>query len=104
MYAKERCSLFGLASKLQREAIMPPRAGWRWNATTVRQILTNPIYTGQIHAGRIQEACGAGATATTRRTRPREDWIAVAPVPTAVTHEQFGRVQDKLTQNQKFAP
>ena len=73
LYADERCSLFSLASKLQRDAVLPPRAGRRWNVTTVRQILTNPVYTGQIYAGRIQKACGTGATATTRRVRPRED-------------------------------
>ena len=103
LYAEERCSLFSLARKLQRDAVLPPRAGRRWNMTTVRQILTNPVYTGQIYAGRIQEACGTGAAATTRRVWPREDWIAVAPVPAVVTQEQFDRVQDKLAQNQQFA-
>jgi site-specific DNA recombinase len=100
LYADERCSLFGLTNKLQRDAIMPPRAGRRWNVTTVRQILTNPVYTGQIYAGRIQASCGAG---TPRRTRPREEWIAVAPVPAVVTQERFDRVQAKLAQNQQFA-
>jgi site-specific DNA recombinase len=100
LYADERCSLFSLASKLQREAIMPPRGGRRWNATTVRHILTNPVYTGHVYAGRIQASCGAG---TPRRTRPREEWIAVAPVPAVVTQERFDRVQDKLAQNQQFA-
>jgi site-specific DNA recombinase len=103
LYAEERCSLFGLTRKLQRDAIMPPRAGRRWNMTTVRQILTNPVYTGQVYAGRIQEQHGTGATATTRRLRRREDWIAVASVPAVVTQEQFDRVQDKLAQNQQFA-
>jgi site-specific DNA recombinase len=100
LYDDERCSLFSLASKLQREAIMPPRGGRRWNATTVRHILTNPVYTGHIYAGRIQASCSVG---TPRRTRPREEWIAVAPVPAVVTQERFDRVQDKLAQNQQFA-
>jgi site-specific DNA recombinase len=100
LYAEERCSLFALTSKLQRDAITPPRAGRRWNATTVRQILTNPVYTGQIYAGRIQASCGPEAP---RRTRPREDWIMVAPVRAVVTQAQFERVQDKLAQNQQFA-
>ena len=62
LYAEERCSLFCLASKLQRDVVLPPRAGRRWNMTTVRQILTNPVYTGQIYAGRIQEACQGCST------------------------------------------
>jgi site-specific DNA recombinase len=100
LYADERYSLFGLTNKLRRDAITPPHAGRRWNVTTVRRILTNPIYTGQIYAGRIQESCGPG---TSRRIRPREEWIAVAPVPAVVTQEQFDRVQDRLAQNQQFA-
>ena len=35
--------------------------------------------------------------------RPREDWIAVAPVPAVITQEQFDRVQDRLARNQQFA-
>jgi len=100
LYDDERCSLFGLASKLQHDAITPPRAGRRWNVTTVRQILTNSTYTGQIYAGRMQEARGRG---TSRRIRPREEWIAVAQVPAIVTQAQFDRVQDKLAQNKQFA-
>src|SRR3954470_2360698 len=100
LYGDEPYSLFGLTNKLRRDAIAPPHAGRRWNVTTVRHILTNPVYTGQIYAGRIQEACGPG---TSRRTRPRDEWIAVGPVPAVVTQAQFDRVQDKLAQNQQFA-
>jgi site-specific DNA recombinase len=64
---------------------------------TLRGILTNPVYTGEVYAGRLQEACGTGATATPRRVRPREDWITVASIPAIVTQEQFERVQDKLS-------
>ena len=81
----------------------PPRVQGRWNVPTLRGILTNPVYTGEVYAGRIQEACGTGATATPRRVRPREDWITVASIPAIVTQEQFDRVQDKLAQNRQFA-
>jgi site-specific DNA recombinase len=102
-YADEGRSLFGLAKKLQQEAVTPPRVQGRWNVTTVRGILTNPVYTGEVYAGRIQEACGTGATATPRRLRPREDWMRVASIPALVTQEQYDRVQAKLAQNQQFA-
>ncbi len=55
-----------------------------WNVTTLRQMLTNPVYTGQVYAGRNQSA--------PRRVRPREDWIAVAAVPAIVTQELLDRV------------
>jgi site-specific DNA recombinase len=102
-YADEGRSLFGLAKKLQRVAIAPPRVQGRWNVTTVRGILTNPVYTGEVFAGRIQEACGTGVTATPRRLRPREDWMRVASIPALVTQEQYDRVQAKLAQNRQFA-
>jgi site-specific DNA recombinase len=102
-YAEEGRSLFGLAKRLQGDAVVPPRGYGRWNVTTLRGILTNPAYTGAVYAGRIQEACGTGAAATPRRIRPREDWIAVAAVPAIVSQEQFDRVQDKLAQNRRFA-
>ena len=94
-YAEEGRSLFGLAQRLRRDNVAPPLVRGRWNVTTPRQMLTNPVYTGQVYAGRIQSA--------PRRVRPREDWIAVAAVPAIITGELFDRVQDKLARNKSFA-
>ena len=102
-YAEEGRSLYRLAQKLHQDGVTPPRVQGRWNVQTLRGILTNPVYTGEVYAGRLQEACGTGATATPRRVRPREDWITVASIPAIVTQEQFERVQDKLAQNRQFA-
>src|SRR3954454_19417287 len=102
-YAEAGCSLFGLAKKLHRDAVAPPRGPGRWNVTTLRGILTNPVYTGEVYSGRVQEARGTGATATPRRLRPRADWITVASIPALVSQEQFDRVQDKFAQNRQFA-
>ena len=94
-YAEEGRSLFGLAQRLRRDDVAPPLVRGRWNVTTLRQMLTNPVYTGQVYAGRIQSA--------PRRVRPREEWIAVAAVPAIITGELFDRVQDKLARNRSFA-
>ena len=94
-YAEEGRSLFSLAQKLRRDDVAPPLVRGRWNVTTLRQMLTNPVYTGQVYAGRIQSA--------PRRVRPREDWIAVAAVPAIITGELFDRVQNKPAQNKSFA-
>jgi len=94
-YADEAHSLFGLTKKLQQDAVPPPRVQGRWNVTTLRAILTNPVYAGQVYAGRIQAA--------PYRVRPPEEWIAVAQVPAIVTQEQFDRVQTKIAQNRQFA-
>ena len=102
-YADEGRSLYALAKKLHQDAVRPPRAQGRWGVPSLRGILTNPVYTGEVYAGRIQAACRPGATVTTRRIRPREDWMAVASIPAIVTQEQFDRVQAKLAQNRQFA-
>jgi site-specific DNA recombinase len=94
-YAEEGRSLFGLARKLRRDAVAPPLARGGWNVTTLRAILTNPVYTGRVYAGRIQSA--------PRRVRPREEWVEVASVPAIVTPELFDRVQGKLAHNRQFA-
>jgi site-specific DNA recombinase len=95
-YAEEGRSLYSLTKKLHQDGVAPPRVQGRWNVQTLRGILTNPVYAGEVYAGRLQEACGTGATAMPRRVRPREDWITVASIPAIVTQEQFERVQDKL--------
>jgi DNA invertase Pin-like site-specific DNA recombinase len=70
-YAEAGCSLFGLAKKLHRERVSPPHGPGRWNVTTVRRILTNPVYTGTVYAGRVQEAHGTGRRmARARQPRP----------------------------------
>jgi site-specific DNA recombinase len=102
-YADEGRSLYGLAKKLHQDAVRPPRARGHWGVPSLRGILTNPVYTGEVYAGRIQAACRPGAAVTTRCIRPREDWMAVASIPAIVPQEQFDRVQAKLAQNQQFA-
>ena len=94
-YGEEGRSLYGLAQKLLSDAIPPPRVKGRWNVTTLRGILTNPVYTGEVFAGRIQTA--------PRRLQAREEWIPVASIPTIVSQESFDRVQAKLAQNRQFA-
>ncbi|MFH5947694.1 recombinase family protein, partial [Roseomonas xinghualingensis] len=94
-YAEEGHSLHGLAQKLRADGVPPPRVSGRWHVTTLRGILINPVYTGEVFAGRTQEA--------PRRLRAREEWVSVATIPAIVSQEQFDRVQAKLAQNRQFA-
>ena len=43
-----------LLRQLTRQGIVTPNGHTRWNSATVRGILTNPSYTGQVYAGRTQ--------------------------------------------------
>ena len=108
-YADEGRSLYGLAKRLQQDAVATPSGLHRWNLASLHVILTNPVYTGQVYTGRVRRsgkpamAVAPGAASTRRIVLPREDWIMVAPVPAIVSQAQFDRVQAKLAQNQQFA-
>lgn len=78
----------------------------------MRGILTNPTYTGQVYAGRMQyqpprvrrsATHPIGRPHGTVHWQPPEQWIAVAAVPAVVSPKQFDLVQAKLRQNQSFA-
>jgi len=111
-YREEGIGLIGLAKALSRRGLVTPNGHARWNSATVRGILTNPSYTGQVYAGRTQARPPRGRhsalrpigrPSTTQVPRPREDWIPVAPIPALISAEQFEQVQAKLAQNQQFA-
>jgi site-specific DNA recombinase len=111
-YAQEGRSLLGLAKHLQELQVPTPSGKTRWNQATLRNILMNPAYTGQIYAGRTRPVPARGRRSPLqsvgRKTGshvvlPREQWLFVATIPAIVTQEQFDAVQAKLAQNQQFA-
>lgn len=111
-YIEEGTGLIGLAKALSRRGIVTPNGHARWNSATVRGILTNPSYTGQVYAGRSQARPPRGRHSalrpigrpgTTQVPLPREEWVPVATIPALVSPEQFEQVQAKLAQNQQFA-
>ena len=108
-HAEEGRSLYGLAQKLQRDAVPTPSGLRRWNLASLHVILTNPVYTGQVYSGRVRRRAGrapaasAGVVPASRVVLPREDWIAVASVPAIVDEETFDRVQARLSRNRAFA-
>jgi site-specific DNA recombinase len=53
-----------VARRLNAEGVISPRHGW--SQTTVRGVLRNPIYRGEVVWGRIKTICARGRT-TTRR-------------------------------------
>jgi site-specific DNA recombinase len=74
--------------------------------------LTNPAYTGQVYANRMQYRppnIRRSATHPIGRPHesaflaPREEWILVTQIPAIVSQEQFELVQAKLEKNKSFA-
>jgi len=111
-YAEEASSMYRLATKLQDHGVPAPRGHWRWNVATLRGILSNPSYAGQVWAGRERRrgpsAGGMSAARPARSPRsrrgvPRADWVAAAVIPAIVPLALFERVQAKLARNQQFA-
>ncbi len=111
-YLEESTSLFDLARYLYSKSIYSPKGKKRWGVATLRGILTNPAYTGQVYAGRMRYR-----PARIRRSAlhpighphdsgvivPASEWIECAKIPAIVTKEEFDLVQVKLARNQSFA-
>jgi site-specific DNA recombinase len=111
-YIQESRSLFGLVNHLHNRNMLSPGGKPFWNTASLRGILTNPAYTGQVYAGRMHyrpskvrrsATNSIGRHHDTVEWLPPDQWIAVAPIPAIVTQEQFELAQAKLRQNQTFA-
>jgi site-specific DNA recombinase len=111
-YLEPGGSLAGVAKCLCALGVPTPTGKRCWHANTIRLLLTNPAYTGQVYAGRSHARPAQGRWSALRPVRPGRQcaaplppaaWIPVAPVPALVSQEQFDQVQAKLAQNQQFA-
>jgi site-specific DNA recombinase len=105
-------TLAGLAKHLQARAVPTPSHKGCWTLSMLRRVLTNPTYTGQVYAGRVQMQAARTRQSALRPIRPAgqtrvvtapEQWIPVAQIPALVTQEQFDLVQARLAQNRQFA-
>jgi site-specific DNA recombinase len=102
--------LGGVARRLVAAGVLTPTGKRSWSRSTIRGILKNPAYVGNAYGHCTHlvpakarrsplEPVGAGLTA---KRRPQEEWIGVS-VPEIVEREIFDLVQEKLSQNRKFA-
>ena len=75
-----------IARLLDADGISPPLAE-HWNDTTVRRILTNPTYCGDLTQNRSRKI---NYKLTCRRTLPPEEWVTVKEThPPLVSRERF---------------
>ncbi len=111
-YLDPGASLQKVAQALHDQQVCSPTGQSWWGLSTLRGILQNPAYTGQVYAGRTRtRPPRIRRSATHRLGRPHdsltpvppEEWIAVAQIPALVSEEQFALVHAKLAQNQSFA-
>jgi site-specific DNA recombinase len=94
-----------------REVRSPSGQEW-WGLASLRGVLTNPSYTGQVYAGRTRvrpprirrsATHPIGRPEGTAVPVPPEEWIPVAAIPAIISAEQFALVREKLAHNQAFA-
>lgn len=105
-YLKEGQSLFGLTKSLMAQHILSPSGRTLWSSATVREILTNPVYTGILYAGRTSPRPSnkrnsalnpVGRKDRGRVNTPPEQWVVVGQIEAIVNKEQFEAVQVKLS-------
>jgi len=111
-YLADGATLGSLADELHRQGLSSPTGKAYWRPQSIRVILGNPTYTGQVYAGRYHTQTAQTRRSalhpvsqrgqSTRRTQP-ELWQLVTHIPALVSQEIFERVQTKLAQNQKLA-
>jgi site-specific DNA recombinase len=111
-YLEDGHTLFGLAKHLQALAAPTPRGSPFWNLATLRGMLTNPAYKGEVYVGRTRARPVQGRRSATQPIGRADhthapvaeaDWLPVATIPAIVSAEQFARVQAKLAQNRQCA-
>ena len=114
-YADDGATIADLARWLTSQGV-PTRTGkHRWDRSVIWGMLRNPAYAGTAVFGKTQiihEQPGLNRVARLQgRTvpravktvdRPREEWTEI-PVPAVVDAGTFGRVQQRLEDNKKFA-
>src|SRR5262249_50603142 len=111
-YVDARMSLDGLAKWLTAQGVPTPTGKAIWRGNTVRGILHNPAYTGQVYAGRTvrrpsyrrfsaQRPVVPGSTS--KQKQPPATWLPVATIPALVSHDLFDQVQAKLSLNRQQA-
>ena len=109
-YHNRTHSLPGLARELNQEGILSP-GGARWQASTLHNILSNPVYKGQPMSGkyeaytdeaRIDRPHPINGIPIKRpygmRPAPQERWLVLS-APALVTEEVWDAVQQRLNEN-----
>jgi site-specific DNA recombinase len=112
LYTQENYSLQGIATHLQKQGVPTPSGKRIWSLCTLRSILRQPAYLGQVYARRMQYRPARirrsathpiGQPHQTAEQLPPSAWILVATIPAMISQDQFDLAQARLAQNRSFA-
>ncbi|HEU0025789.1 MAG TPA: recombinase family protein, partial [Ktedonobacterales bacterium] len=111
-YLQPGATLQGVVAALVREGVPTPHGGQQWNRSTLRWMLRNPVYLGQVYANRTRARPAhqrhsamqpIGQQGTTLELTEPESWLLVTTIPPLVSQEVFDQVQVKLAENRRLA-
>jgi site-specific DNA recombinase len=110
-YLEPQATLYQVTLRLSTARVPTATGKQRWTTASIRNMLTNPAYTGTAYANRTREVAARKRRSalqplgrgTSYVQRQAEDWIPIA-IPAIVEQEVFAQVQAKLRQNQRQAP
>jgi len=111
-YAEECCSLYAVVKYLHEADIPSPSGKAFWNTASVRNILVNPAYTGNVfayraHATKVVKRHSAlhpvGKRDKIYLPAPPENWLFVTTIPAIIPQELFDLAKARLSHNQMFA-
>src|SRR6185436_12786240 len=98
LYREPGTSLLQLAQHLDAHGVPTPSGTPRWSSPTIRGILRNPTYTGQVYAQRTRYRAPTHRRSATHPIgrphgsavpQPADSWIPVGPVPAMVSRVHF---------------
>lgn len=110
-YVNEQCSMLVMAQRLQRIEATSPTGKNRWNTSTLRSILTNRIYMGEVYANKYRTQPAKGRRSALQPLGSGEsqilldpsEWLFVAHIPAIIEPAQFEAAQAQLKHNRRMA-
>jgi site-specific DNA recombinase len=112
LYGNHRGTLDAIATELHNRNVRNPRGGPFWDKTTIRALLRNRKYVGDLtwnvgHDGKYSSVVNghvevSDAKTPKRRNRP-DDWVVVAAAhEPLIERPLFNRVQRRLASNRRY--
>lgn len=111
-YLQPGATLQGVVAAFARDGVPTPHGRKQWSRATLRWMLHNPVYLGQVYANRTRARPArqrhsplqpVGQQGTTLELTAHETWLLVTTIPSLVTQDLFDQVQAKLAENRRLA-
>jgi len=114
LYSSEWVSISDIVRRLYESGVKSPRGNSRWYASTIRDILRNPAYTGTAYFGKTEMGDGFSekiyrtkkgkviGPPKDRKQRPKDLWTPIL-IPAIIDEKLFLKAQERLDVNKQLA-